>query len=163
MAGKSDFHVEEWDLLRQAPFMSSMMIAAASPCGPIGWVKEFSATVGVIADAAGSAKTPLVQAVAEDLKHVMSLPKRPEASGASIAQDLALNSLRRASDVVARKASPEEAAEFKAWLTTIAQRTAEAVRKGGFLGFGGELVDEKEQDALVAISSVLGGRAWRKG
>jgi hypothetical protein len=159
MAGKSDFSAEEWDLLRQAPFMSSMMIAAASPSGPIGLVKEFSATAGVIADAAGSAKTPLVQAVAKDLKHAMSLPKRPEASGASIAQDLALNSLRRTSDLLARKASPEEAAEFRAWLTTIAKRTAEAARKGGFLGFGGVLVSEKEHDALAAINSVLGGRA----
>jgi len=158
MAEKSDFNVEEWDLLRQSPFMASLVIAAASPNGPIGLLKEVSAATKVISEAAGSAKAPLVKAVAQDLKQVLSLPlpKRPEDAGASMAQDLALNTLRRTSEVLGKKASPEEAAEFKQWLSTIAQRTAEAAKEGGFLGFGGALVSEKEQAALGAIKLVLG-------
>ena len=156
MAEKSDFNVEEWDLLRQSPFMASLVIAAASPNGPVGLLKEVSAATNVISEAAESAKAPLVKAVAQDLKEVLSLPQRPEDAGASMAQDLALNTLRRTSEVLGRKASPEEAAEFKQWLSTIAQRTAEAAKEGGFLGFGGALVSEKEQAALGAIKSVLG-------
>ena len=156
MAEKSDFNVEEWDLLRQSPFMASLVIAAASPNGPIGLLKEVSAATKVINEAAESAKAPLVKAVAQDLKQVLSLPRSSEGAGASMAQDLALNTLRRTSEVLGKKTSPEEAAEFKQWLSTIAQSTAEAAREGGFLGFGGALVSEKEQAALGAIKSVLG-------
>ena len=156
MAEKSDFNAEEWDLLRLSPFMASMVIAAASPNGPVGLLKEISAATKVISEAAESAKAPLVKAVAQDLRQVLSLPKRPEGAGASLAQDLALNTLRRTSEVLGKKASPEEAAEFKQWLSTIAQRTAEAAKEGGFLGFGGALVSEEEQAALGAIKSVLG-------
>lgn len=155
MAEKSDFSIEEWELLRQAPFMSSMMIAAASPSGPVGLMKEVAAATRVIADAAQSAETPLVKAVSTDLKQVFALPKRSDGANASMAQDLALNTLKRTADVLERKASPEEASEFKQWLTTIAQQTAEAAKEGGFLGFGGVLVSEKEQAALGAIKSVL--------
>jgi hypothetical protein len=159
MAGKSDFSVEEWDLLRQSPFMASLMVAAASPSGPLGLMKEASAAGRVIRGVAQSAGTRLVQAVAEDLDQVTSFPKRPEGADPGMTQDLALNALKRTSDLLAKKATPEEAREFKQWLTTIAQQTAEAAKEGGFLGLGGALVSDNEQIALNAIRSVLGMRA----
>ena len=159
MAGKDDFSVEEWDLLRQAPLMASLMIVAASPSGPLGLAKEFSAASHVILEAAEKAKTPLVQAVSQDLKEVVSWPRVQEGSDPGRVQDLALNALKRAATVLRAKATPEEAGEFKQWLTAIAQQTAEAAKEGGFLGAGGVLVSDQEMTALAAIRSVLNGRA----
>lgn len=159
MAGKSDFSVEEWDLLRQAPLASSMVIAAASPSGPVGLMKESMAASRVVIDSAQNARTPLLQALTQDLKQAMTMPRRPEGGGASAIMESALNTLRQTSELLDRKASPEEADEVKQWLGTIARKTAEAAKEGGFLGVGGTLVSDKEQEALASIGSALGTRA----
>jgi hypothetical protein len=52
--------------------------------------------------------------------------------------------------------SPAEASEFKQWLMTIATRTSEAAKEGGFLGIGGTKVSEKEKTELAALASALG-------
>jgi hypothetical protein len=52
--------------------------------------------------------------------------------------------------------SPAEADEFKQWLMTIATRTAEAGKEGGFLGIGGTRVSEKEKTELAALATALG-------
>jgi len=60
-----------------------------------------------------------------------------------------------AAAIVTQK-SPAEADEFKQWLMTIANRTAEAGKEGGFLGIGGTRVSEKEKTELAALASALG-------
>jgi hypothetical protein len=60
-----------------------------------------------------------------------------------------------AANIVALK-SPAEADEFKQWLMTIATRTSEAAKEGGFLGIGGTKVSEKEKTELAALASALG-------
>jgi hypothetical protein len=60
-----------------------------------------------------------------------------------------------AATIVTQK-SPAEADEFKQWLMTIANRTAEAAKEGGFLGIGGTQVSEKEKTELAALASALG-------
>jgi hypothetical protein len=60
-----------------------------------------------------------------------------------------------AANIVTQK-SPAEADEFKQWLMTIANRTAEAGKEGGFLGIGGTRVSEKEKTELAALASALG-------
>ena len=54
--------------------------------------------------------------------------------------------------------SPQEAQEFKGWLMSIARGAAEAAKEGGFLGFGGTQVSEKEMSALSQLSAALGVR-----
>ncbi|HEY7094786.1 MAG TPA: hypothetical protein VH393_16505 [Ktedonobacterales bacterium] len=63
-----------------------------------------------------------------------------------------------AANIVTQK-SPAEADEFKQWLMTIANRTAEAGKEGGFLGIGGTRVSEKEKTELAALASALGASA----
>jgi hypothetical protein len=60
-----------------------------------------------------------------------------------------------AANIVTQK-SPAEADELKQWLMTIANRTAEAGKEGGFLGIGGTRVSEKEKTELAALASALG-------
>jgi hypothetical protein len=64
--------------------------------------------------------------------------------------------LQRTSDLLEKKATPEEATEMKLWLAQIAQKTAEATKEGGFLGFGGTLVSEEEKAAIAKVNSSLG-------
>jgi hypothetical protein len=52
-------------------------------------------------------------------------------------------------------ALPEQAGAFRAFILDVAQKTAEASREGGFLGFGGEKVSEAERKALDQIAAVL--------
>ena len=156
MASKENFSANEWDLLRRAPLTASFVVAAASPSGPIGLLQESSAASKVILGAAQTAKTPLLQSLSQDLRQNFSFPQLPTGGDASQLKAAALDTLKQSAELVASKASPEEALEFKQWLTEIAQKTAEAAKEGGFLGIGGTLVSDEEKRALQDISNTLG-------
>ncbi len=156
MSGKADFGVEEWDLLRSAPLMSSLLVVAASPSGPLGLIQESVAAGKMITQAAGGAQTPLLKALAEDLTGTVSIPKPPPGATPVQIQGAAAEILKRTSDLLSQKATPEEAVEIKEWLMKIANETAEAAKEGGFLGFGGVQVSDQEKAALETIHSSLG-------
>jgi hypothetical protein len=63
--------------------------------------------------------------------------------------------LRRAVQVLERKASPEEVDVYKQFVLTLAEAAANAHREGGFLGLGGEKVSETERAALEEIAASL--------
>jgi hypothetical protein len=52
-------------------------------------------------------------------------------------------------------AAPDQAGPFRTFLLDVAQKTAEASREGGFLGFGGEKVSEAERRTLDRIAAAL--------
>jgi hypothetical protein len=156
MSAKADFSVDEWDLLRSSPLMASLVVVAASPSGPIGLVQESTAAGRMIIQAAGSAQTPLLKELAGDLQARISIPTPPAGATPAQVQGAAEEILRRTSDLLTKKATPEEAAEFKQWLAKVAQATAEASKEGGFLGFGGTLVSDQEKAALAAVNTALG-------
>lgn len=57
---------------------------------------------------------------------------------------------------MATKASPAEADAYKAMLVGVAQKAAEASKEGGFLGFGGVRVSDKEQAFIAEVKRTLG-------
>ena len=59
-------------------------------------------------------------------------------------------------DLLAKKASTEEAAEYKAWAMSVAENVAKAAKEGGFLGFGGEQVSAGEKTLFAELASTLG-------
>lgn len=156
MSTKADFSVDEWDLLRSSPLMASIIVVAASPSGPIGLVQESTAAGRIILEASTTAQTPLLKTLAEDLGARMSIPKPPAGATPAQVQEAAAEILRRTSDLLAKKATPEEVTEYKQWLVKVAQATAEASKEGGFLGVGGTLVSDQEKVALVAVNMALG-------
>jgi hypothetical protein len=156
MSTKADFTAEEWDLLRTAPMMASVLVVSASPSGPVGLVQESAAASRMILEAAGTAQTPLLKSLAEDMRTTMSIPKPPAGATIEAVQAAATEILRRSSALLAEKATPEEANELKQWLVRIAQGTAEATKEGGFLGFGGTLVTDQEKAAVASVASTLG-------
>jgi hypothetical protein len=156
MSSKADYSVDEWDLLRSAPLMASILVVAASPSGPVGLVQESAAASNMILQAAGTAQTPLLKDLAKDLTEKMSIPKPPAGANPGQMQAAATEILKRTSELLSQKATPEEAAEVKQWLAKIGQATAEAAKEGGFLGIGGTLVSDQEKAALETIKSTLG-------
>lgn len=156
MSTKSDFSADEWDLLRTAPLMASIIVVAASPSGPVGLIQESTAAGKMIIQTAQSAQTPLLKALAEDLTQHMSIPKPPPGATPDKVQAAASEILKRTSALLTQKATPEETAEIKQWLAKVAQATAEATKEGGFLGFGGIVVSDQEKTALTAVNSALG-------
>ena len=156
MSGKADFSVDEWDLLRSSPLMASMLVVAASPSGPVGLVQESSAAAKTILQSVGTAQTPLLKALSEDVTQTMTFPKPPPGATPGQVQEAAAEILRRTSALLTTKATPEETTEIKGWLARVAQATAEAAKEGGFLGFGGASVSDQEKAALGMLNTALG-------
>ena len=156
MSGKPDFSVDEWDLLRSSPLMASLLLVAASPSGPVGLIQESGAAGKLIMQTAETARTPLLKALSEDVMQTMAIPKPPPGATPAQVQGAAAEILKRTSELLARKATLEEANEVKAWLAKVAQVTAEAAKEGGFLGIGGTLVSDEEKAALATVNSALG-------
>jgi hypothetical protein len=156
MSGKADFSVDEWDLLRSSPLMASLLVVAASPSGPVGLIQESTAAGKVIMQTAGTAQTPLLKALSEDVMQTMAIPKPPAGATPAKVQDAAAEILRRTSALLTTKATPEEANETREWLAKVAQATAEAAKEGGFLGIGGTLVSDQEKVALATVNTALG-------
>src|SRR4029453_1608819 len=55
-----------------------------------------------------------------------------------------LDCVKSAANLVARKGSPAEADAYRKMLADVAERAANASTEGGFLGFGGVRVRDKE-------------------
>jgi hypothetical protein len=66
-----------------------------------------------------------------------------------------LGKVQEALSLLGQKATPEEVAAYKQMLATVAERTADAAKEGGFLGFGGKRVSAAEQAFLDQLKSVL--------
>jgi hypothetical protein len=133
MSTKADYSAEEWGLVLKAPLMAGLAVIAASPSGPLGLLREMFAVGKLVAETKAQAEGQ--GGLSNELLH------------AAVADLAAL---------VDRKASREEAEGVKRWLVTIAQRTAEAAKEGGFLGVGGTRVSEAETGAIREVARVLG-------
>jgi hypothetical protein len=164
MLTKADFAVEEWNVIRRAPFMAGLVVVAASPSGPLGVVKEMFAVGKALADVKlHGASSDLVKAVTADLETAearqQSAPAELQGKTPDQVRTAALEACRQAASLVEKKASPDEAQAFKQWLVSLGQKVAEAAREGGFLGFGGTRVNAQETSALTDLSSALGIKA----
>jgi hypothetical protein len=160
MTSKTDFTEAEWERLGRAPLLVGMAITLADPGGPLGAIKESAAALRTVVEAArdgGSGE--LVQAVAQD---VAAKGQRRENPLAGFSFDRRnplpeiLDELRAVNTLLLEKATPEELADFGAWLRLTAQRTALAATEGGFLGIGGERVSEREQQMLETLGEIFG-------
>ena len=83
-------------------------------------------------------------------------PDLPDLPGdRALARTALLDGCKRALGLVVQK-SPAEADEYGKWLASLAQKTAEASKEGGFLGIGGTQVSDEENAAVKDLSSALG-------
>jgi hypothetical protein len=160
MTTKADFTEEEWTRLERAPLVAGMAITFADPGGPIEAMKESMAAVKTIVDTARTGSdSELVDALANDVAEKAQRRENPlkgfKPRGTMAGGEI-LDELREVNEIVTEKATPEEAEAFRNWLRDAAQRTADAAKEGGFLGFNAVRVSEGEQKMLDKLDEVLG-------
>jgi hypothetical protein len=160
MTGRNDFTDEEWDRLGRAPLVAAMAISLADPGGPIEAVKESSAAIRTILEAAQEGgHGDFVQAVAKDVAERARHRQNPMAGfrpSGDQAREQILDELRAVNALLVEKTTPEETAQFREWLKTASQRAALAAKEGGFLGFNAQRVSEGEQQMLEELGEVFG-------
>jgi len=159
MTTKADFTEEEWARLGRAPLVAGMAISLADPGGPIEAVKESSAAIKTVLEAAqGGDHGGFVQALAADVADKARQRQNPMAGfkprGAQAGEQI-LEELRAVNALLIEKTTPEEAAEFREWLKSAAQRAALAAKEGGFLGFNAQRVSEGEQRMLDTLGQIF--------
>ncbi|GAA1503995.1 hypothetical protein GCM10009740_39410 [Terrabacter terrae] len=157
MTAKSDFTEEEWTRVVRAPLVAGMAISLADPGGPIEAAKESMATLK-------SATNPpsheqLLAEVALEIQATVQQRHNPvsgfKPTGGAQPGEQVLEELRAVQAIVAEKATAEETAAFGQWLVAAAQAAANAAKEGGFMGFGAQLVSEREQDMLDRVRATV--------
>ena len=166
MANKQSFTPEEWTKILESTMLAGMAVTAAEPSGLWGLLKEgFASSSALAAAKADSGSSELVKAVIAEYETTEgraaiqeALRKRFAGSKPGDAVQRSLDNLREVSAILAAKA-PGDAPAFKAWLSSISQKVAEASSEGGFLGIGGVQVSDPEKATLADIAKALGTSA----
>lgn len=146
------FSAEELERIHTAPMAAYAMIAKASLSGIRSTLAEIRAAhrVGLeqLKEVEPVSLLGAVFGAGLSSSEAAEL-KREIASGDSL-----LETIRAAAAVVKAKA-PAEADAFRRLVLEVACQVAEAGKEGGFLGFGGTRVNERERDALAQIRAAL--------
>ena len=158
MTAKSDFTEEEWTRLVRAPFVAGMSISLADPGGPIEAAKESMAMMKSATNP--PSREQLLAEVALDIQAMVQSRHNPvsgyKPTGGQQPGEQVLEELRAVQGIVVAKATPEEATAFGQWLLASAQAAADAAKEGGFMGFGAQLVSEREQHMLDRVREAVG-------
>jgi hypothetical protein len=155
------FSAEEIALLAKAPVQVGGVIMAASPSGGAGSAQEIAALAQAASDAVQAAPpnsllSSLTDQVRQITRQIQSGEGVGELLGGQQAGTAGLEACRQVASLVEAKASPQDAAAYKAMLVDVANKVAQAAKEGGFLGIGGHQVSDAEQQALTAIGEALG-------
>lgn len=160
MTTKSDFTEDEWSRIVRAPFVAGMAITLADPGGPIEATKETLATLKSATNP--PSREQLLAEVALEIQAMTQQKQsplggyRPTADGAPAGVQV-IEELRAVRTLVGAKAQPDEAAAFGQWLVAAARAAADAAKEGGFMGFGAQLVSEREQSMLDQVRAAVVG------
>lgn len=142
----------EWLKVRGAPLAAMYLVATASPSKGTGAVAELAAAAGAVTESLKSVSPTLLIGTAFGggmTKAEVDLLKKDAPPTERI-----LSTIKDGAAVVKAK-SPGDAAAYSAMVMSVAQKTAEAAKEGGFLGIGGTQVSKEEQAALDAIRAAL--------
>jgi len=158
MTAKKDFTAEEWVQLLKAPTAVGLYIMMADPNFVVGTMKEAITISSEIIKREKAQNSELLAAMLADF-HDKDMAKQAridfEKKDLEVMRQAARDALRKAVWILDQKATPEESAEIRQWLYELAEKTAEAASEGGFLGFGGTRVSEKEKQALNELKEIL--------
>ena len=158
MTTKKDFTEEEWVQLLKAPTAAGLYIMMADPNFVVGTMKEALALSAGIISREKQQNSELLSAMLADF-HDKDMAKQAridfEKKDLEVMRQAARDALQKAVALLEAKATPEESAEIRQWLYELAEKTAAAASEGGFLGFGGTKVSEKEKQALAELKEML--------
>jgi hypothetical protein len=144
MTTKAAFTTDEWDLIRSAPPAAGMMVIAASHGGTI---RETFEMAKVYADARGR------HGDSELLDELVAAKPERDHTKAHSFEELKQNSVRLLGESVAlltAKATPEEVADYRAFILTLAERVAKRHEEDGVQ------ISPAEQGAIDDVRAALG-------
>lgn len=148
MTAKADFTEEEWDTVREGPASAGLIVMSAERGGTF---REAFAMAKVYAEARGEhGESELLDEIAAHRPEV----DRTRAHSYEELEQHALQRIREAVALVDRKATAEEGAAYRRFVTAVARRVAEAKEEKGSEGG----VSEREQQALNDVEAALGSR-----
>jgi hypothetical protein len=165
MTDKTSFTSDEWTTLGQAPALTALAVTIAGSSGLLGTLAEALGLTSALVEGAKS-DNPLVRALCQreemaaaqqGLKEKLKGLKPGDLEGAQAeVRSAALDALRKGMQIVSVKGTSADVAAYRAFITDIGRRVANAAKEGSFLGFGGERVSEGERTMLASIESALG-------
>ncbi len=147
MTGKADFTEEEWRLVLEGPPSAGMLVVTAQRGG------TFRETIA-IAKAYGEARQQ--HGESELLDEIVSAKPEIDHTRYHSAEELkeqGLQHLRDAVELLERKVTPEELAEYKRFVLNLVDKVANAHREGG------DSVSVAERAAITEIAASLGTQA----
>ena len=163
---------EELNLLANTPHIIGAAMAFAGSSGLFGTGKEmFTNAQAVMAGVKDYPNNAIIQAILPDVKGDASAAMdkmkkvrdwgvaRYKAKGVDSAEKFQAEAVvdsKAVAELLAAKASTQEAAEYKQWAMSIAEKVAMASTEGGFLGFGGERFSANEKQLFSQIETALG-------
>lgn len=166
MSLKDNFTADEWFKIMTGPGRAGAAVVASSPSGLTGLLAEAGAIASAVRESVSrESRTPLMEAIAAELlgQPAARAPEQERARNVEDVKTQSLEGVRQAMWLVSAKTSAEDATAYREMLMLVAQRTAEAAKEGGFLGFGGEQVNDKERAVLDELRQMLGGSGQPAG
>ncbi|MBA3530815.1 MAG: hypothetical protein H0T73_02685 [Ardenticatenales bacterium] len=153
--------IDEWKTLSDTPVLIGMSIIRSASSGLFGNLKEMWTLGTTLKEEAD--KLPENELLQGVLKKMAPAKEQGYWDFLKDADVLAvtLESCRTIKDILARKASEQQAREYKQLVLRAGEKTAKASKEGGFLGFGGEHYSEQEKAALAQIAEALGISDWQ--
>lgn len=163
MATKNDFSTNEWEILRNAPHLVVLAVAAAGASGLIGSIAEAVAPSGAFVEALKGSNRLLhdvcekdqIKASIEAIK-TMAHSIEDFSTIQSMIRRAAIDQSRAAIDLLKQKSSHEDVVAYRDFILKIGNKVANAAKEGAFLGFGGERVSEPERTLLAELAEAVG-------
>jgi hypothetical protein len=165
MTTRSDYTDAEWDLLTHMPRMAAFGAMAAEEGGPVTATRELWASMMELAQAARTKypNNPLIQEVTRAISRPDDDDEMPMTgwnpnSGGELGRAIVEKTLAtapRVRELLARRATPEDAAAYTAWVLGIA-RAGVGAAGGGLFGLGSPPVTASEEQYLKDLAAALG-------
>jgi hypothetical protein len=165
MTTRSEYTDSEWKLLTDMPRLAAFGAMAAEEGGPVASTRELWTSMMELAQAARTryAHNTLIQEVMRDSSQPadddeMSIMGWKPDSGEPLGNVIvaqALETAPRVREVLARQATPEEAAEYIEWVLGTARAGCGAVRSG-LLGLVGAQLTAAEDQYVSELAVALG-------
>lgn len=144
MTAKADFTEQEWETVLEGPTSAGMIVSAVQRGGTF---REVSAMAKAFSEARKE------HGKSELLDEIVTHKPKVDRSGARSPDELkaaGVVTIREAVTIVEAKATPEELADYRRFVLSIANRVAAAKTEGD------EPVSEAEATAITEITAALG-------
>ncbi len=149
------FHRDEWELLVRLPGQVVVAATSAEADSPRRTVAEGLAGIEAIAAGRDSVSGLVRDIVAEIYHETDTPPAAEEYSDPAAGIVGVLACCRQAAELLANRATREDADAYRHWIEAIAARVCHASRGTDLLGFGGPPVSEAEWHFLAELAAAF--------